>query len=66
MLEGGAAQAAGVEPGDVIESIDGRPATDLDLYELRELLKADVEGWALTVRRGEARIEARLTAKSII
>lgn len=51
---GGPAAQAGIEPGDVITAIDGRPVTEAD--ELIVAIRAEAPGDAvvLTVRRGDA------------
>jgi hypothetical protein len=43
--------AAGLRPGDEIESVDGRPLTAASIEELRELLRREGERRALVVRR---------------
>ena len=52
----GAAHAAGLEPGDVITAVDGRPATAIAIYDLRARLRNEAPGTvvALEVRHGAA------------
>lgn len=53
--QGGAAAAAGLEPGDLVAEIDGRPTRAVPLWELRALLAAP-EGTQVALqllRRGE-------------
>jgi hypothetical protein len=67
VLAGSAAADAGVEVGDVLETVDGAPASRFTLAELREVFRsARAAGWQLGIRRGERRLEVELTARSVI
>jgi C-terminal processing protease CtpA/Prc len=67
VLKGSAAETAGLQPGDVIETIDGKPAGSMKLYKWREQFRAaDAKGWDFGVRRGGTLVKVRLEAKSII
>lgn len=67
VLAGSAAEAAGVQAGDVIESIDGRPARELELQELRKVFRApDAKSWTLKLKRGEAAVEVKVEARAVI
>jgi serine protease Do len=50
----GAAERAGIEPGDVILSVNGKPVDSVDA--LRALVNGDARQLALLVQRGEVRI----------
>ncbi len=50
----GAAQRAGIEPGDVILSVNGKPVETVE--QLRRLVNGDLRQLALLVQRGESRI----------
>lgn len=51
--EGSAAAAAGLRAGDVIETVDGRLASEMPLYYLRDLFKIPEAAYTLVVRRGD-------------
>lgn len=57
--DGSAAATAGVKVGDVVVTIDGRPASGFDLNEIRRLL-ALAGQYKLGVRRGEALVAITL------
>jgi serine protease Do len=50
----GAAAEAGIQPGDVVLSANGRPVGDVE--QLRSIVSAAKKRVALLVQRGEARI----------
>jgi len=50
----GAAQRAGIEPGDVILSVNGKSVASVD--QLRKLVNGDARQLALLVQRGDLRI----------
>ncbi len=67
VLPGSSSERAGVKPEDVIEKIDGKPASSLSLSELRELFHSgESKGWSLDIRRGDRRLTIRVEAKSVI
>ena len=51
---GGAAQRAGIEPGDIVLSVNGTPATSVD--QVRQTLKNKPKSVALLIQRGEQQI----------
>ena len=57
---GSAAAAAGVEGGDVLTAIDGRPASEFTLDDIRRLFREDGREYALELRRGERTVRVRL------
>jgi carboxyl-terminal processing protease len=80
-VKGGPADQAGLQPGDIIEYIDGKATRDISLYDARQLLngaagsevklrvlRAGTRPFVLTVRRGAAQVpaaEARMEAGRI-
>jgi hypothetical protein len=58
--EGGVAAAAGLREGDLIQAVDGRPAGELALHELRDLFKVPGAAYTFTIRRGEETMDVRL------
>jgi predicted aspartyl protease len=57
---------SGFQAGDEIESVDGTPAGEIGLSELREKLKLDGVELRLAVRRGTERIELPLKTRRMI
>jgi serine protease Do len=51
---GGAAQAAGVEPGDVLLSVNGKPVSSVQ--QVREMVRGSSKSVALLIQRGDDRI----------
>jgi len=51
---GGAAEAAGVQPGDVLLSVNGRPVTSVG--QVREVVAKSPKSVALLIQRGDERI----------
>jgi hypothetical protein len=65
MLEDSPASVAGLQPGDVILSLDGRPATDFTLSSLHEILEKPVPH-KLSVRRWGQTLQITLTPRRLI
>ncbi|MDE2465746.1 MAG: aspartyl protease family protein [Alphaproteobacteria bacterium] len=65
---GGPAQKAGIQKGDVIVAVDGRPASSIRLYDLRETLRDAPPGTVehLTILRGGVRKVIALTLKDML
>jgi membrane-associated protease RseP (regulator of RpoE activity) len=60
------AAAAGLREGDVVVSIDGRPASEFDLDKLSKMFRQGGKEYLLTVRRDDQVISARLRLKRIV
>ena len=60
------ASGAGVRAGDVIERADGRPAGEIGLPALREMLRREGREVRLTLLRGSERIEITLRTRRLI
>ena len=65
VLNDSAASEAGVRSGDIITAIDGRPAKDLTMTILSEMLEKAVT-YVITLRRGDQEVEVRLTPKRMV
>jgi hypothetical protein len=61
--EGSPAAEADVRPGDLIEAIDGRPASDRPLHEWRQAFSHPGEAHRLTLRRGDRSVKAGIALK---
>jgi len=57
---------AGVQPNDLIESIDGRPALEFGVPGMKEMFRHAGETHRLGIRRGEEKIEIELTTRRMI
>ena len=66
LQDGSPAVEAGIQPGDVIEAIDGKPIAELTPPSARELLRQPEKTYQLTVRRGDERREVKLTTRRLI
>ncbi|MBV9331996.1 MAG: PDZ domain-containing protein, partial [Alphaproteobacteria bacterium] len=65
---GAPAQAAGLRPGDVITSVDGKPSTSIALPDLRYRLRNDAPGTVVrfSVMRGTKTKQAAITLRDLI
>ena len=60
LTPGGPAERAGLEPGDVILAIDGRPVTEADQLIVAIRARAPGDAVVLTVREGDGEREVRV------
>ena len=65
LMENSPATEAGIEVGDVIAAVNGRPANELTLSAINELLELPVP-CELTIERGPEVIKTTLTPRRII
>lgn len=65
---GGPAAHAGIEAGDVITAVDGRPAASLHLYDVRQAWRDEAPGTVvhLALRRGAQARDVALTLRGQI
>lgn len=64
--KGTPAAAAGLREGDVVVSVNGRPASEFDLDKLSQMFRRSGKEYLLTVRRGDKVISARLRLKRVV
>jgi putative serine protease PepD len=64
ITKGGAADKAGLRPGDVVIKLDGRPVTDPDEFVVAIRAKSVGETVVLTVRRGSTERTVRMTLQA--
>jgi C-terminal processing protease CtpA/Prc len=64
----GPAQTAGIRNGDIIAAVDGKPATAIPVYELRQKLRDDAAGTVVvfTVKQGDATHQVKVTLRDQI
>ncbi|MGB9180402.1 MAG: aspartyl protease family protein, partial [Pyrinomonadaceae bacterium] len=60
------AAEAGIQGGDTITAIDGRPAQEFTLDQIRRMLMQDGREYLITLKRGEQTVQARLKLKRSI
>ncbi len=68
ILAGGPAQQAGLKVGDIITAVNGKPAGDLTLYGLREMLRESASGTRvkLTIGNGAKAHDVSLVLRRLI
>jgi predicted aspartyl protease len=66
VIPGSPGAEAGVEIGDRLVAIDGRPSRELTLGEIRELLRKDGAHYALELQRGQAVVGADLRTRRLL
>jgi hypothetical protein len=57
---------AGIQVGDVISAVDGRPARQFALWELEDVLKVSNRRCKLSVQRGKTSLERTLKLRSLL
>ena len=60
------ATEAGINPGDVIESIDDRPANQLTLTEIRNMLRRADARYKIDITRGNSHLRVTLKLQPVI
>jgi PDZ domain/Aspartyl protease len=60
------AAEAGIEPGDIIESIDDHPAEEMTLTGLRDMLCQSKESLAVNIMRGNKKLRIALRLRPLI
>jgi predicted aspartyl protease len=66
VLEGSPAAEAGVQAGDVLVAIDGRPASQMALSTIRALFQQEGNTYTLQMKRGDTAREIRLTTRRLV
>jgi hypothetical protein len=60
------ATEAGLREGDIVLAVDGKPATELTLEQVRQVFKQEAQERVLRVRRGERSLELRIKLSRLI
>jgi predicted aspartyl protease len=66
VLDGSPALEAGIQVGDVIESVDGTPVADIGLSSLRERLRLDGQDLKFSLRRGDERVTVAMKTRKML
>ena len=66
VIEKSPAELAGIAVGDMLEKIDGNPASDYSLNDVRALLRQDGTEHTLTVLRNGQHLQFTLKLKPLI
>lgn len=65
LLDNAPAAEAGLRKNDIITAIDGKPAAELTLSKLNEMLERPAS-YKLTVRRGDQTLQVTITPRSLV
>ncbi|MBA2703559.1 MAG: aspartyl protease family protein [Blastocatellia bacterium] len=66
IIENSAATAAGLREGDIISAVDGKPASNLTLEEVRQMFKRKGRSYQLDVERGGQKVQTKIKLKPLI
>jgi hypothetical protein len=68
VTKGSPAETAGLKTGDSIVAVDGKPATGIPVYEMRQRLRDEAPGTSVTfmVKSGGATKDVRVTLRDLI
>ena len=68
VTKGAPADQAGLKTGDEVTAIDGKPTSSLKLYEVRQMLRDEAPGTAVTfsVKRGDQTSDVKVTLRDLI
>jgi len=65
LLENSPASEAGLQKGDIITAVDGKPAAQLTLTNINDLLERSA-AYTLTVQRGDQILKVKLTPRKLV
>jgi C-terminal processing protease CtpA/Prc len=65
VLEDSPASEAGLQRDDIVVSVDGKPASELKVTKISEMLERP-QTYKLTIRRGEQTMQVSLTPRKLI
>ncbi|MCP3979107.1 MAG: hypothetical protein GY716_07215 [bacterium] len=66
LVPGSVAAEVGLQPGDVVLEVDGRPAETVGFWTLREMLREHGRQVVLEVERGSRRVTAKLRLRRFV
>src|SRR6185503_18942939 len=66
ILQNSPASEVGIKPDDLLVAIDGRPAPDIGLRDIREMFQNPGRTFALQIQRGNESLNFKLTTRRLI
>jgi hypothetical protein len=66
VIDGSAASEAGIKPNDVLETIDGKMATDMTLQQIKQMFMRDGAAYTMQIRRAGELIPLTLQLRRLI
>jgi C-terminal processing protease CtpA/Prc len=66
VIPGSPAEGAGIRPGDVLVSLNGRPAVELGLDEIRTMFRKPGVTYTLVLKRRESTLQLKLATRRLI
>ncbi len=66
LIEDSPATEAGLREGDVIVALDGQPAAEFTLEQVREPFRQEGREYRLGIRRGEELLEVRIRLRRLV
>jgi len=66
VIENSPASEAGLREGDVITAVDGRPATEFTLEQMRQMFKQEGMEYLLSIKRGEKLLQIIIKLRRLI
>jgi len=66
VIDGSAASEAGIKPNDVLETIDGKMATDMTLQQIKQMFMRDGAAYTMQIRRAGELIPLKLQLRRLI
>ena len=66
IIENSSATVAGLREGDIISDVDGKPASNLTLEQVRQMFKQKGRSYRLTVERDGQKIQTKIKLRRLI
>jgi hypothetical protein len=66
VTKGSPATEAGLNVGDIVTAIDGKPAAKFKSHQLRQMLKQNKRTYLLDIKRGEKKLRTKITLRRLI
>jgi hypothetical protein len=66
VLQGSPAEEAGLHEGDLLDSIDGTPASGFSLDDIYQMLKRQTREYKMLVKRGNEILSVKITTRRLV